>query len=172
MKTVNSGLHKLFVSELKEIYWAEKEIKKCVNKMIRHAGAFEIADELTSIHEVSKEHQIMIEEVFLHIDEKAMDAKCMFLELLIRDTEIFLEETKKGIVRDAGIISSLLKIELYQIASYSAACFFARTTGGKDSAGLLNTILDQKNKNFEKLSQIVDSIELEKLAADNQKINF
>jgi ferritin-like metal-binding protein YciE len=166
------ALYKLFVNDLKEIYWAEKEIKKCLNKIVKHASAFEIADELTSYHEVVNEHKILIEEVFLHIDEKAEDARCKFIEFLIDDTEDFLEETKKGVVRDAGIISYLLKIELYQIATYSAACFYARTLEDKNAADLLNTILDQKNKNFEKLSQIVDSIELERVDAGNQNINF
>jgi hypothetical protein len=32
------------VNELKEIYWSEEELKKGLNKMIKHVSAFELAD--------------------------------------------------------------------------------------------------------------------------------
>jgi ferritin-like metal-binding protein YciE len=163
------GLHKLFVNELKEIYWSEEEIKKGLNKMIKHTGAYELADELTIYHDVIKEHQKLIEEVFLLINEKVEDVKCKPMEILLKEADTLLEETKKGIVRDAGIISSVTKIELYQIATYNVVCFFVRTMGDHDVAGLLHKILDQKKVNFEKLSQIIDSIELKRVDAENQK---
>jgi ferritin-like metal-binding protein YciE len=163
------GLHKLFVNELKEIYWSEEEIKKGLNKMIKHTGAYELADELTIYHDVIKEHQKLIEEVFLLINEKVEDVKCKPMEILLKEADTLLEETKKGIVRDAGIISSVAKIELYQIATYNVVCFFVRTMGDHDVAGLLHKILDQKKVNFEKLSQIIDSIELKRVDAENQK---
>jgi len=166
------GLHKLFVNELKEIHWAEEEIKKVLNKMIKHTGAYELADELTIYHDVIKEHQKLIEEVFLLINEKVENVKCKPVEILIKDADILLEETKKGIVRDAGIISTVVKLELYQIATYNVVCFFSRTMGDNDAAVLLHKILDQKNEYFEKLSQIVDSIELEQIDVENQKIDF
>ena len=166
------GLRKLFVNELKEIYWAEKEVKKTLNKMNKHASAYELADELSIYHDVINEHQTLIEEVFLQMDEKAEDFKCKPMEIFLREADILLEETKKGITRDAGIISSVIKLELYQIATYNIVCFFARTMGNNDTAALLHKILDQKNKIFEKLSQMVDSIELERADAENQKIDF
>jgi|SRR5450432_2052873 ferritin-like metal-binding protein YciE len=166
------GLHKLFVNELKEIHWAEEEIKKVLNKMIKHTGAYELADELTIYHDVIKEHQKLIEEVFLLINEKVENVKCKPVEILIKDADILLEETKKGIVRDAGIISTVVKLELYQIATYNVVCFFSRTMGDNDAAVLLHKILDQKNEYFEKLSQIVDSIELEQIDVEYQKIDF
>jgi ferritin-like metal-binding protein YciE len=165
------GLHKLFVNELKEIYWAEEEIKKGLNKMIKHASVYELTDELTIYHDVIKEHQTLIEEVFLLIDEKVEKVKCKPMEILLGEVEILLEETKKGIVRDAEIISSVVKIELYQIATYNVVCFFVRTMGEHDAATLLHKILDQKNENFEKLSQIIDSIELERDDVENQKMD-
>jgi ferritin-like metal-binding protein YciE len=166
------GIHKLFVNELKEIYWTEEEIKKCINKMIKRVSAFELADELTIYHDVIKEHKTLIEEVFLRMDEKVEGEKCKPMEILLKEADILLEETKKGIARDAGIISSIVKFELYQIATYNVACFFVRTMGDNDTARLLHKILDHKNDIFEKLSQIIDSIELERVDAENQKIDF
>src|SRR5450432_184047 len=89
------GLHKLFVNELKEIYWSEEEIKKGLNKMIKHTGAYELADELTIYHDVIKEHQKLIEEVFLLINEKVEDVKCKPMEILLKEADTLLEETKK-----------------------------------------------------------------------------
>ena len=166
------GLHKLLVNELKQIYWTEEEIEKGFNKMIKHVSAYELADELAKHHDIIKVHQVLIEEVFLRINEKVEDAKSKPMEILLKEADILLEETKKGITRDAGIISSVVKIELYQIATYNVVCFFVRTMGDNEVAGLLHEILNQKNEKFEKLSQIVDSIELEQVDAENQIIGF
>jgi ferritin-like metal-binding protein YciE len=165
-------MHKLFVNELNEIYWSEEEIKKGFKKMIKHASAYELVDQLTIYHDAIRDQQTLVEEVFLQIDVKMEEVKCKPIEILLKEADILLEETKKGIARDAGIISSALKIGLYQIASYNIVCFFARTMGENDAAELLNKILDHKKVNAEKLSQIVDSIELERLDAENQKIDF
>jgi ferritin-like metal-binding protein YciE len=166
------GMHKLLVNELKQIYWTEEETKKGLNKMIKHVSAYELADELANHHDIIKEQQGLIEEVFLRIDEKVEDEKSKPVEILLKEADILLEKTKKGITKDAGIISSVVKIELYEIATYNVACFFARTMGDREVAAVLHKILDQKNEKFEKLSQIVESIELEQVDAENQKIDF
>src|SRR5664279_3279084 len=70
------GLYKLLVSELKNIYWAEDEVKKGIRQMIKHSSSRELADELTRHIDIVEEQKKILEEVFLLVDEKAEGLKC------------------------------------------------------------------------------------------------
>jgi ferritin-like metal-binding protein YciE len=153
------GLYKLLVNELKEVYWAEDEVKKCFRQMIKHTSSLELSDELTRHFDIVEEQKTILGEVFLLIDEKVEDHTCKPIEVLLKEADIFLDETKKGITRDAAIISLVVKIELYQIASYSVLCFFAKMLSENNAGRLLRKNLDQKEEYFEKLSQLIDSME-------------
>ena len=58
------GLRDLFVDELKDIYWAEKELTKAIPKMIKNATADELVEALTGHLEETKTHVTRLEEVF------------------------------------------------------------------------------------------------------------
>ena len=153
------GLYKLLVSELKEIYWTENEVKKCFHQMIKHTSSVELSDELTRHLDIVEEQKTILAEVFLLVDEKLEDHASKPIEVFLKEADIFLDETKKGITRDAGIISLAVKIELYQIASYRVLCFFAKMLAENNAGRLLRKNLDQKEEYFEKLSQLIDSLE-------------
>ena len=155
------GLRNLFLNELKEIYWSEAAIKKPLHKMIKHTRSDELMDELNKHLEAIKQHQIRLEEVFLIIDDKIAIVKSKAIEGLIKDVENAMDETKKGILKDACIISAALKIKHYGIASYGILCFYARTLGEDHAATLLHETLVEEKEANEKLSQIIESIKLE-----------
>ena len=155
------GIHKLFLEELREIYWAEGALTKVLHKMHKHANSFELCDELTRQLDVVKGHQLNIGKVFDMLDEKVDPARSRSVEGLIMQAEEFMDETKKGAVRDAGIISYALKIKHFEIAAYVTLCFYARTLGEEMAAGLLQISLDEENLASEKLSQLIESIRFE-----------
>jgi|SRR5450631_1036493 len=155
------GLRKLFIGELKEIYWAEGALRKVLQKMHKHASSFEIIDELSRQLDLVKDHQLNIEEIFSLINEKAVAVTSRFMKGLIVEVELLMDETKKGVVRDAGIISYALKMKHFEIAAYSTLCFYSRTLGDESATASLRTSLDQENMANEKISQLIESISLE-----------
>jgi ferritin-like metal-binding protein YciE len=57
-----------------------------------------------------------------------------------------LEETEKGPIRDAALISACQRVEHYEIAGYGSARDFAKLLGLKDIAALLDeTLVEEKN---------------------------
>src|SRR5664279_4213430 len=131
------GLRKLFIDELKQIYWAEGSFKQVLHKMIKHSSAFELRDELKRQLEFIDDHQMKIGEVLLFVGEKSEGIKSRAIEGLIKEAEKLMEDTKKGLVKDAGIISSAFKIIYYETATLGVLCFYARTLGEDTAAGLL-----------------------------------
>lgn len=151
------GLRDLFIDELKDIYWAEKALTKAIPKMIKNATSEELVEALTGHLEVTKEHVSRLEKVFSSIVEKAIAKKCEAMEGLMKEAEEIMQQTEKGMVRDAGIISAGQKVEHYEIATYGALCTFAKTLGESDAASLLHETLEQEKEADVKLTEIAES---------------
>lgn len=138
------GLRELFVNELKDIYWAEKALTKAIPKIIKNVSTGELAKALTGHLNVTIEHVARLEIVFSSIGEKAVTKKCEAMEGLIKEAEEIIQETEKGMVRDAGIILATQKVEHYEIATYGTLCTFAKTLGEDDAASLLHQTLEDE----------------------------
>jgi ferritin-like metal-binding protein YciE len=150
----SSQLMKLFVDELKDIYWAEKALTKAIPKMIKKASSEELIDALESHLEETKNQVTKLEEVFESINKKASAKKCDAMAGLIEEAEGIMEECEEGAMCDAGIISAGQKVEHYEIASYGTLRQFARTLNLGKAAKMLEEILNEEKAADEKLTEV------------------
>ena len=151
------GLRELFENELKDIYWAEMALIKAIPKMIKNATSEELISALTDHLSVTENHVTRLEEVFESIGTKAQAKKCEAMAGLIKEAEEIMQETEKGVVRDAGIILAGQKVEHYEIATYGTLRAFAKTLGEDKAASLLEDTLDEEKEADENLSNIAES---------------
>lgn len=151
------GLRNLLVTELKDIYWAEKELTKAIPKMIKNATAPELIEALTGHLEETKEQVTRLEEVFYLMDEKQVAKKCEAMSGLIKEAQEIMSENEKGSIRDAAIILAGQKVEHYEIATYGTLCAFAKILGEHEVAALLEETLNEEKAADEKLSEIAES---------------
>lgn len=153
----SSELQELFVNELKDIYWAEKALVKAIPKMIKNATEEELIHALEEHLRATEEQVKRVEEVFETIGVKADAKKCDAMAGLIKEADKIMSETRKGVVRDAGIISAAQKVEHYEIASYGTLCAFAKTLGHDEAADLLQETLDEEKEADATLTEIAES---------------
>lgn len=161
------GLRDLFVDELKDIYWAEKELTKAIPKIIKNASSEDLVEALTDHLEQTENQVARLEEVFSSIGEKAVAKKCEAMAGLTKEAGEIMEATEKGVVRDAGIILAGQKVEHYEIATYGTLLSFAKILGEAEAASLLEETLNEEKAADEKLSDISDSINVD--AADEEQ---
>ena len=161
------GLRDLFINELKDIYWAEKELTKAIPKMITNATSDELTEALKVHLEETKTHVTRLEDVFSAIGVKAIAKKCEAMAGLTEEAEDIMKSTEAGVVRDAGIISASQKVEHYEIASYGTLASFARILGEDEAVSLLEETLNEEKAADEKLSEISNSINVD--AADEDE---
>jgi ferritin-like metal-binding protein YciE len=152
-----SGLRELFVSELKDIYWAEKALTKALPKMSKKATSEELQNSIEDHLKVTEEQVTRLEQVFEVLNVKPQAKKCEAMAGLIKEAEQIMSETEEGVVRDAGIISAAQKVEHYEIATYGTLCAFAKTLGENEAADLLSQTLDEEKEADETLSQIAET---------------
>lgn len=150
-------LEKLFVDQIKDIYYAEKLLAKALPKLAKAATTEELKQALTD-HQAETEGQIArLEEVFELLGKKPQGKKCEAMDGLKKEADSIVEETEKGsLTRDVGIIMACQKVEHYEIASYGCLTKLARTFGMEDVASLLHQNLEEEKAADELLTSIAE----------------
>lgn len=142
--TAAEGLRDLFIDELKDIVYAERALLKALPKMAKNASEPKLVSAIEEHIAVTEGQVKRLERIFEILGENSRGKKCEAMEGLIKEGEGILEETERGPVRDAGIISASQKIEHYEIASYGTLVAFATTLGETEVASLLDETLAEE----------------------------
>lgn len=157
-EAVDSGLRELFLSELKDIYWAENQLVKALPKMQSAAGSPALANAIATHREQTQTHVSRLEQVFGILGEEVRAKKCFAMEGLTREGEGVIETTLPGsATRDAGIIIASQKVEHYEIAAYGGLAQLARTLGLDEAVALLEQTLAEEKDTDQLLTKIAES---------------
>ena len=151
------GLRDLFEVELKDIHWAEKALVGALQKMVKNASSPELIRALKKHLTETQEHITRIKKVYETIGSKVAEKKCNAMEGLIKESEIIMEDTELGVVRDAGIIAVAQKMEHYEIATYGTLHAYAVTLGEEEAEELLALNLEEEKKIDVVLTKIATS---------------
>lgn len=163
----NSQFHELFMNELKDIYWAEKNLVKALGKMQKAATSEELANAISEHQEVTKGHVSRLEQVFELMGQAPRAKKCEAMEGLISEGEEVVSETEEGTaVRDAGIIICSQKIEHYEIAAYGSLRTLAAKMGHNEAAQLFEQTLSEEKEADSTLTQLAESSVNEEASAE------
>lgn len=150
--------HKFFIDELKDIYWAEKQLVKALPKMKKASTNEELGAAFEKHKIESENHVSMLQHVFELLDEKAIGRKCEAMEgLLMEAGEIINDTESDTAVRDAGLILAAQKVEHYEIATYGTLRAFAMCMKHKEVAQLLEQILEEEKNTDVALTEIAES---------------
>lgn len=163
------GLRELFISELKDIIYAERALVKALPKMANNATDANLKASIEEHVRITEGQVERLVQVFQLLGESDRGIKCDAMEGLIKEGESILEDTEPGPVRDAGIISASQKIEHYEIASYGTLAAFARLLGEEEVASLLEeTLAEEKQADVTLTEAAYNSINLEAAEEDLQ----
>jgi len=144
----------LFLAELKDLYSAEKQITKALPKLIKAASSGELRSAFEH-HLKETEDQInRLEQVFEILGSSPKGKTCNGMKGILEEGAEMLEETAKGEVRDAGLISAAQRVEHYEIAAYGAVRSYAEILGQSQICDLLQATLHEEKATDKKLTEI------------------
>lgn len=163
----NSKFHKLFVEELKDIYWAEKNLVKALGKMKKAATSEELVAAIGEHQEVTQGQLERLDQVFASIGMEPKAKKCEAMAGLIAEGQEVIDDTEEdSAVRDAGIIICSQKIEHYEIAAYGSLRTLAALMQHNEAAELLAQTLSEEKEADSKLTMIAESSVNEEASAE------
>ena len=153
-------LHDLFISELKDLYSAEKQIVRALPKMAKAASSSELQDAFQEHLKQSKGHIDRLDEIFDMLQVSSRNKKCKGIEGIIEEGEELISKGKTNSnpdALDAGIVAAAQKVEHYEIATYGSLVAFAHHLGETEVAGLLEETLEEEKEADEQLTDIAVS---------------
>jgi ferritin-like metal-binding protein YciE len=152
IKTMND----LFIHQLQDIYYAEKQLVKALPKMAEKATDKQLKQGFLTHLDETRTHVQRLEEVFrMHGAEvKAVD--CPAIDGIIEEAdEVAGEVADKGVL-DAALINAAQAAEHYEITRYGSLIAWARQLGRNDCASILQKTLDEEKMTDQKLTSLAE----------------
>jgi ferritin-like metal-binding protein YciE len=152
IKTMND----LFIHQLQDIYYAEKQLVKALPKMAEKATDKQLKQGFLTHLDETRTHVQRLEEVFrMHGAEvKAVD--CPAIDGIIEEADEVAGEIADKAVLDAALINAAQAAEHYEITRYGSLIAWARQLGRNDCASILQKTLDEEKITDQKLTSLAE----------------
>jgi ferritin-like metal-binding protein YciE len=154
-------MQELLIDELKDLYSAEKQIVRALPKIAKAASSTELQEALLGHLAETKGQVVRLEKIGEIIGKKLTGKTCVGMKGVLEEGSEVLEDTDKGVVRDAALISACQRVEHYEMAGYGSAREFAKLLGQTDVAVLLDETLNEEKNADKKLSAISKQVNTE-----------
>jgi ferritin-like metal-binding protein YciE len=148
----------LLLDELKDLYSAEKQITKSLPKLAKAATSPELSQAFQSHLQETQGQIERLDRVFGILGKSPKGKMCHGMEGVLEEGSEVLEETEKGAVRDAALISAAQRVEHYEMAGYGCVREYARILGQKEVASLLDETLKEEEAADKKLGIIAKQV--------------
>ncbi len=147
----------LFVHQLQDVYYAEKQIHKALPKMIEKATDTQLKQGLEAHRGETEGHIRRLEQVFKQHGVEAKGVDCPAIDGILKEADEMTGEVADKQVLDAAIIAAAQAVEHYEITRYGTLTAWAKQLGREDCAVLLQQNLDEEHAADGKLTKLAES---------------
>ncbi|MBI5129110.1 MAG: ferritin-like domain-containing protein [Rhodopseudomonas palustris] len=147
----------LFVHQLQDIYYAEKQLVKALPKMADKATDPMLKQGFMTHLEETKGHVKRLEQVFEMHGAQVKAVDCPAIDGIIEEAEETAGEVADKTVLDAALINAAQAAEHYEIVRYGSLVAWAKRLGRNDCAAVLQKTLDEEKATDKKLTTLAES---------------
>jgi len=153
IKTMND----LFVHQLQDIYYAEKQLVKALPKMAGKVTDPQLKQGILTHLDETKTHVQRLEEVFKMHKAEAKAVDCPAIDGIIEEADEVASEVADRAVLDAALINAAQAAEHYEIVRYGSLIAWAKQLGRNDCATVLQKTLEEEKATDKKLTTLAES---------------
>jgi ferritin-like metal-binding protein YciE len=151
-------LQKFFIDQLKDMYYAEKELLKALPEVKNAATSEELEEAIEEHMKQTERHVKRLEKIFRMTGQKFEGKKCEAMDGLLKECRNIIKETEEQtMTRDAALIIAAQKIVHYEIASYGGLVALALTMGLERAADILDKSLAEEENANQLLTDIAET---------------
>ncbi|MBB1093109.1 ferritin-like domain-containing protein [Rhodopseudomonas palustris] len=147
----------LFVHQLQDIYYAEKQLVKALPKMADKATDPILKQGFMTHLEETKGHVKRLEQVFEMHGAQVKAVDCPAIDGIIEEAEETAGEVADKTVLDAALINAAQAAEHYEIVRYGSLVAWAKRLGRNDCAAVLQKTLDEEKATDKKLTTLAET---------------
>ena len=152
IKTMND----LFVHQLQDIYYAEKQLVKALPKMAEKATDKQLKQSFLTQLDETKTHVQRLEQVFQMHGAEVKAVSCPAIDGIIEEADEVAGEVADKTVLDAALINAAQAAEHYEITRYGSLVAWAKQLGRNDCASILQKTLDEERTTDKKLTTLAE----------------
>jgi ferritin-like metal-binding protein YciE len=152
IKTLND----LFVHQLRDIYYAEKQIVQTLPDMIEKATDAGLQQGFETHLGETKNHVKRLEQVFKMLGIEAKGVDCPAIDGIIEEADEVIGDVEDKEVLDAALIAAAQAVEHYEMTRYGTLIAWAKQLGRPDCASLLQQNLEEEKAADSKLTSLAE----------------
>ncbi|MGB7941433.1 MAG: ferritin-like domain-containing protein [Pseudolabrys sp.] len=149
-------LDDLFVHQLRDIYYAEKQIVQALPDMIEKAKDPGLKQGFEAHLGETKNHVKRLEQVFKMHGVEAKGVECPAIDGIIEEADEIAGEVDDKKVLDAALIAAAQAVEHYEITRYGTLIAWAKQLGRPDCASVLQENLQEEKAADSKLTSLAE----------------
>ena len=149
-------LDDLFVHQLRDIYYAEKQIVQALPEMIDKAKDPGLKQGFEAHLGETKNHVKRLEQVFKMHGVEAKGVECPAIDGIIEEADEIAGEVDDTKVLDAALIAAAQAVEHYEITRYGTLIAWAKQLGRTDCASVLEETLKEEKAADSKLTSLAE----------------
>ena len=149
-------LDDLFVHQLRDIYYAEKQIVQALPEMIEKAKDPGLKQGFEAHLGETKNHVKRLEQIFKMHGVKPKGVECPAIDGIIEEADEIAGEVDDKKVLDAALIAAAQAVEHYEITRYGTLIAWAKQLGRPDCASVLQENLEEEKAADSKLTSLAE----------------
>ena len=157
MAAKEKTLNDLFLETLKDVYYAEKQAVRMLQKAAKSAKSDELKQAFAQHREESQGQVERLDQMFEILGRPARGKTCEAIQGLNAEMAEVLEDFGDSPAADAALIGTAQAVEHYEIARYGTLKTWANQLGMADAATLLDETLQEEKRTDELLTRIAES---------------
>lgn len=160
--THNANLHDLMMSQVQDLYAAEKDTVQVLSELARAASNPQLAYLFRLHGSETREHILRLKRVLDGQDTRPTPLRNRGKRGLLEDCiELASDQTLEPTVRDAALIAVAQHLEHDEIASYESVCTWAGVLGLHELAGQLALSMADERRAESRLKRLGESMQSE-----------
>src|SRR5690349_18700759 len=144
----------LFMHELRDIYYVEKQLVKTLPKLAREAKDPELKRGFQQHLRQTERHVKNLQAAFKALGMRASGEQCPGFDGLKEEHDEFMKENPSPSVKDMFLTGAASRTEHYEIAAYTGLVGMARALGEKKVVTLLEKNLADEKETLRKVDTI------------------
>jgi len=150
-------LEHLFLDQLKDIYYAEKQIVRALPKMAKAANDPKLKAGFEKHRGETEGHIERLEQVFEIIGQTPKGKTCDAILGILDEGKSVMEDYEDAIALDAGLIAAGQAVEHYEMARYGTLRTWANQLGHADAAKLFEATLLEERATDQALTKLAEA---------------
>jgi ferritin-like metal-binding protein YciE len=149
-------LDDLFVHQLQDVYYAERQIAQALPDMIEKATDAGLKRGLETHLGETRNHVKRLEQVFKMHGAEAKGVECPAIDGIIEEADDIIGEVDDKNVLDAALIAAAQAVEHYEMTRYGTLIAWAKQLGRADCARILQQNLEEEKAADSKLTALAE----------------